>query len=98
MSETTNISINLLALLTVYREKVMAAASAQKPLAMMLHDWTELEMQIQGTELDDQFMQIYSLVTAVSVDLNNVVLAQSKVICRLLMRILCSGEWNINAT
>lgn len=98
MLETSETSVRLLILLVVYCEKLMAAASAQKPVAMMLHDWAELELKAQGGHLDKQFMKIHSAATAVSVDLNNVVLDQSRVICRLLMRVLCSGDWNINAT
>ena len=97
MSETTDISIKLLTLLVVYREKLVAAATAQQPVAMMLNSWAELELQAQGGHLDKQFMKIHSSATAVSVDLNHIVLDQSKVICRLLMRALCSGDWNINA-
>ena len=97
MSEATDISIKLLTLLVVYREKLVAAATAQKPVAVMLHEWAGLELQTQDGLLDKQFMNIHSSATAVSVDLNHVVLDQSKVICRLLMRILCTGEWNIDA-
>jgi len=98
MQDTSEISMKLLILFVAYCEKLMAAASAQQPVAMMLHNWAELEIKNQGGYLDKQFMKIHSSATAVSVDLNNVVLDQSKVICRLLMRILCSGDWNINGT
>ena len=96
MKEISEISIKLLILSVAYQEKMMAAASAQKPVATMLHNWAELELQAQGEHLGLQFMKIYSSATTVSIDLNNVILDQSKVICRLLTRILCSGDWNIN--
>ena len=98
MGETTDVSIRLLVLLVVYCEKLMAAATAQGPVAMMLHEWASLELQAQGGHFDKQFMKIHSSATAISVDLNHVVLDQRKVICRLLMRVLCSGDWNINGS
>ena len=96
MTTTSDISVQLLILFVVYCEKLMAVSTAQQPVAELLHQWAQLELKDQASCLDKQFMKIHSAATGVSVNLSNVVLDMHRVICRLLMRILCTGEWNID--
>ena len=67
-------------------------------MATFLRRWAdEIILDTQEGRLDKPFMDIYSSATVVSVDLNALILDHNRVLCRLLMRILCTGEWNINA-